>query len=141
MSRFALFILACALFASVTFTFASPAPVANGELVNLEKRITHVGRGTWYYPGMGNCGWENSAGDPVVAISVGLYDSNEASNCGQWMFIEYNGASTYARTVDSCQSCGPNDIDMSPDTFKALAPLSIGVIQVTWNFMNKEFSP
>ena len=55
MSRLALFVLACALFASITFTFASPVPVVNGELVTLEKRAT--GRVTflsslpsWHYP-------------------------------------------------------------------------------------------
>ena len=36
--------------------------------------------------GMGNCGWSNSAGDPVVAISKELYDANAGSNCGQVNF-------------------------------------------------------
>ena len=69
MSRLALLILA--LLASITLTFASPVPVVNGELVDMEKRTTRKGRvrsrlfliiaytnhytllfqGTWYYPG------------------------------------------------------------------------------------------
>lgn len=70
MSRLALYILA--LLVSVILTFASPVPVINGELVEMEKRVLHTGRvtssplpnddihiliiilyikGTWYYPG------------------------------------------------------------------------------------------
>ena len=47
MSRLALFVLACALFASVTFTFASPVSVAS-ELVDIKKRDTRTGRVTYY---------------------------------------------------------------------------------------------
>ena len=49
MSRLALFILAFALFASVTFTFASPVCDVNEELVdNIGKRDTRTGRVTSY---------------------------------------------------------------------------------------------
>ena len=42
MTRIALFFFA--LFASVLLALASPVPVVNRELVDLEKRITHTGR-------------------------------------------------------------------------------------------------
>ena len=50
MTGLALFCLACALFASVSFTFASTVPVVNGELVNIEKRITHTGAVISFFP-------------------------------------------------------------------------------------------
>lgn len=37
--------------------------------------------------------------------------------------------------VDSCPGCGRDDIDLSPAAFKKLAPLSQGVVQVTWKFL------
>jgi hypothetical protein len=42
MARIALFLFA--LFASVLLALTSPIPVANGELVDIEKRLTHTGR-------------------------------------------------------------------------------------------------
>jgi len=140
MSRLALFILACALFASVTFTFATPVSVAN-ELVDITKRDTRTGRGTWYYPGLGNCGRMDTSADLILAISKELYDSNGGSNCAQWVYVEFNGIIAYGLTVDSCQSCGPNDIDMSPALFQKLAPLGTGDITVSWHFMSESWVP
>lgn len=40
-------------------------------------------QGTWYEPGLGNCGYTDSASDSVVAIGKGLYDENNAGNCNQ----------------------------------------------------------
>jgi len=37
-------ILFFALFASVLLALATPVPVADGELVTIEKRLTHTGR-------------------------------------------------------------------------------------------------
>jgi len=131
MSRFALFIFA--LLAFVTLTFASPAPIEHREIVDIEKRST--GRGTWYYPGLGNCGGYNSNTDLVLAISKSLYNQNNGGYCYQQVAITFNGVTVYGTTVDSCESCTDSDIDMSPSLFQELAPLSDGVIEVTWNFM------
>jgi len=81
----------------------------------------------------------NTQYDPVIAISKDLYDRNGGSNCGQGVFItnDANGNTAYATTVDSCQSCGDNDIDMSPEIFQQLDPLSVGLLTVTWNFEPK----
>ena len=93
MSRFALFALACALFASVTFTFASPVSLANGELV--EKRTTHTGRvhltsspplwriliiilynkGTWYNPGLAHLLY--------LLVNRGINSMLGMGNCGK----------------------------------------------------------
>ncbi|PPQ86326.1 hypothetical protein CVT25_005627 [Psilocybe cyanescens] len=141
MSRIAL--LFFALFASIMMTFAVPVPVANGELVNVERRITHVGRGTWFYPGLGNCGNVNTSNDLILAIGKGLYDRNGGGNCGQYVEIVNvaNGKTAYGLTEDSCQSCGDNDIDMSPALFQKLSTLGTGQIQVSWHFMAKGFQP
>ncbi|KAF9046762.1 expansin family protein [Panaeolus papilionaceus] len=125
------------------FALASPVPVADGELVELEARKTRVGRGTWFHPGLGNCGkWDND-NSLILAIGKGFYDQNKGSNCGQWVEIvnTQNGKKAYGMTRDSCQSCKEQDIDMSPALFKKLAPLSAGKITVSWHFMSKSWKP
>ncbi|KAF9561092.1 hypothetical protein CPC08DRAFT_707664 [Agrocybe pediades] len=132
-----------AFFTCLLLALASPVPVKDGELVDIEKRITHVGRGTWYYPGLGNCGITNNANDPVLAIGKGLYDRNGGSNCGQWVEIvnTANGKKVYGQTRDSCPGCSDNDLDMSPALFQKISTLGTGVIQVSWHFMAKGWKP
>ncbi|KAF8182612.1 expansin family protein [Pholiota molesta] len=141
MTRVALSIFA--FFAYIALVFAAPVPVVDGELVQLERRITHTGRGTWFYPGLGNCGWHNTQNDLILAIGKGLYDENNGSNCGQYVQITNtkNGKTAYGKTVDSCQSCSNNDIDMSPALFQKLSPLSTGQLTVQWHFMNRSWKP
>ncbi|KAI9463788.1 expansin family protein [Russula earlei] len=117
----------------VLSALAIPVPVPQG-IVSPEKhkRTTHSGRGTWYYPGLGNCGGTNNQNQFVVAIAKSFYDQTNGSNCYKNVQITHNGQTVSAQIVDSCQSCGPNDLDMSPATFKALAPLSVGVIPISW---------
>ncbi|CAA7270522.1 unnamed protein product [Cyclocybe aegerita] len=112
MQRVAVFF---AVFTSVMLTLASPLPSATtqeDELVDIDKRIDHVGRGTWFYPGLGNCGKWNNDNDFVVAIGKRLYDRNRGSNCDQYMEIinTANGKSAYGLTRDSCHSCSDDDI-------------------------------
>jgi len=106
---------------------------------NLYDRITvtqsHHGRGTWYQPGLGNCGWTNTEHDLIVAMPKVLYDRNKGKNCGHMVHITYKGKSTTAKMVDSCPGCGTDGLDMSPATFKKLAPLSVGVLQIEWHFV------
>lgn len=69
--------------------------------------------------------------------------------------ISYQGKTVEAEMVDSCPGCGGNDLgkyrifeyiscielmgfllaDMSPATFESLAPLSVGVIEIEWEFI------
>ncbi|PPR05919.1 hypothetical protein CVT26_008813 [Gymnopilus dilepis] len=141
MSRLALFIYA--LFASVLLSLASPVPVMNGELVNLEARLTRVGRGTWYYPGLGNCGDDNNSSELVLAIGKSLYDQNGGGNCNQYVQITNvaNGKTAIGQTKDSCPGCGDNDLDMSPALFEKLGSLSTGVLDISWHFMAKDWKP
>ncbi|KAJ3514472.1 hypothetical protein NLJ89_g2363 [Agrocybe chaxingu] len=135
------------VFACVMLTLAFPLPssstIHEDELVDIEKRIDHVGRGTWFRPGLGNCGKWNNASDLIVAIGKRLYDRNKGSNCDQYMEIinTANGKKAYGLTRDSCHSCSDDDIDMSPALFKKLAPLEQGVIRVSWHFKNRSWRP
>lgn len=76
---------------------------------------------------MGNCGKDSSASQLVVAISKQVYDTAGGKQCYKvWLFIstnvpilmsflqnvqvKYKGNSVIAQVVDSCVSCGPNDL-------------------------------
>jgi len=130
-------ILFNALLASTLAALASPVP----NTTALEKRITHVGRGTWYEPGLGACGFTDSASDPVLAIGQGRY--GDGGNCNQWVAITNtaNGATAFGLTRDECESCSTEDLDMSPSLFQQLGNLDQGVITVSWHFQAKGWQP
>ncbi|KAI0725544.1 RlpA-like double-psi beta-barrel-protein domain-containing protein-containing protein [Fomitopsis betulina] len=140
MARFA----TLAALVSALTAIAIATPIAGEETQVLEKRVTHTGKATYYYPGLGACGKTDSNSDPVVAISHLIYGSG--GNCFQVLtptpLVQFS-ASQYAKTVDECEGCGQYDIDLSPSLFKSLgAPLSQGVISgVEWHFMAKGWSP
>ncbi|KAH9837648.1 RlpA-like double-psi beta-barrel-protein domain-containing protein-containing protein [Rhodofomes roseus] len=139
MSRFAML----AVFLGTLTSIVTATPIDGGEIEVLEKRVTHTGKATYYYPGLGACGETDGNNDPVVAISHLIYGSG--GNCFQYMQITNpaTGTSQYAKTVDECEGCGQYDIDLSPSLFESLgAPLSQGVINgVEWHFMAKGWSP
>jgi len=121
-----------ALFSLVLPILAVPVPASNA-IDGMEKRGTNTGKGTWYYPGLGSCGGTNNQGQSVVAVSHDI--ASDGAHCGKNVRITYNGKSTSAQVVDTCESCGPSDLDLSPDTFEKLAPLSQGVMSpMTWEF-------
>ncbi|OCB88255.1 hypothetical protein A7U60_g4661 [Sanghuangporus baumii] len=128
-------------FAFTLFTLASPLPENGAIAESFEKRVTHTGKGTWYYPGLGNCGYTDSSSDDVVAIAKSRYGSG--GNCNQWIAITNtaNGKTVYGKTRDSCPSCADGDLDLSPAVFSQIADLDTGVISISWNFMSKSWSP
>ncbi|KIM66800.1 hypothetical protein SCLCIDRAFT_255180 [Scleroderma citrinum Foug A] len=116
----------CALFLSAV---AAPLP-ADASVP--QKRWNHTsGRGTWYHPGYGACGYQNGDNDAVVAMSIQSFNT---AMCGQWVYIvdSATGQGVSAEIVDACESCDTNSLDMSPEVFQQLAPLSVGVIQIDW---------
>ncbi|KAJ3715512.1 riboflavin aldehyde-forming enzyme [Lentinula raphanica] len=127
----------------ITFVHSAPVSETSVSVVNLDKRITHTGRGTWFEPGLGNCGNWNTANDPIIAIPESLYDQNGGSNCGQWIHItdENTGKTVYGRTEDSCPGCGSGDLDMSPDVFNQFAKPDVGVLSISWYFMPQGWAP
>ncbi|TFK19584.1 hypothetical protein FA15DRAFT_674308 [Coprinopsis marcescibilis] len=129
--------LACALFLALG---ASANPIAGPEL---EKRVDHEGRGTWFNVGLGNCGKVSKDSEPVVAMSKAFYDENHGSNCGQWVEItdRDTGKTALGQLWDSCPGCGRDDLDLSPSLFQQFAPLSKGVINISWHFKAKDFHP
>ncbi|PWZ01617.1 hypothetical protein BCV70DRAFT_77743 [Testicularia cyperi] len=100
------------------------------------------GQGTYFAPGLGACGWTNSASDHIVAISHSLFDSFGTGNpnnnpaCGHKIKANYQGKSTTVTVVDRCEGCAWGDLDFTATAFKELASLSVGRLSgVTWEWV------
>ncbi|EST06516.1 Barwin-like endoglucanase [Kalmanozyma brasiliensis GHG001] len=102
---------------------------------NLTKRgPTYSGRATYYAAGLGACGGYNSGSDFIVALNAAQYGNmgQRSSWCGRTIAITYNGNTQYAQVADACPSCPYGGLDMSEGLFKAFAPTSVGVFQMSW---------
>ncbi|RDB24397.1 hypothetical protein Hypma_008373 [Hypsizygus marmoreus] len=133
-------------FVAVSLPAAGVSDSANITLVDVETRaaqVTHVGRGTWFNVGLGNCGYIDKDSDPIVAIAKSRYDAANGGNCNQWVEIvdTKNGKKAYGKTRDSCPGCGSEDLDLSPSLFTKFEPLSVGVLEISWHFKEKGWSP
>ncbi|KAH7106624.1 RlpA-like double-psi beta-barrel-protein domain-containing protein-containing protein [Auriculariales sp. MPI-PUGE-AT-0066] len=150
MTPFTLFVTLMALIASVYALALPNATIVDTEvardIVDLEKRVTHKGRMTYYDPegAYGACGYKDKGNDKtgssIVAISHLIYTK---ANCNQYMAIIANGKTVYAKTRDMCPGCGKYDIDVSRMAFSKLYKnyTTIGVAQVSWHFMAKGWTP
>ncbi|KAF8975236.1 hypothetical protein BGZ46_009316 [Entomortierella lignicola] len=60
------------------------------------------------------------------------------SQCGRTVSITVGGTTVQAKVVDTCpaQYCAWGALDLSQAVFKQFAPLSQGVVQLTWDFVN-----
>jgi len=131
------------LFLAICTALALPLSPRMDTVVDIEKRITHSGRGTWFHPGQGRCGGTQTDSSPIAAMATSFYDQNNGGNCGQWIQIENtaNGNTTWALMMDSCDGCGYHDLDVSPRIFSQVASLEDGVFHISWNFMPKGWQP
>lgn len=139
-----------ALLAITTTTSAQPLHQAPGPLrlpsrapsppsVGAGKRAQHTGRMTYYTPGQGSCGATNTEADLVVAVSSSVFgtyaDPNDSPVCQDKVTITCgsSGTTVTAAVVDLCESCGADDIDVSPAVFSQCGDLSVGTMTVSWD--------
>lgn len=107
------------------------------QAASVQKRAIS-GRGTFYSVGMGNCGWQSSSNQYVVALNTAQYGSTSqvSGACGQTVTINYNGKSAQAQIVDSCPTCPYGALDMSTGLFSYLTNgnMGLGEIQMSWSW-------
>ncbi|KAK3949153.1 RlpA-like double-psi beta-barrel-protein domain-containing protein-containing protein [Pseudoneurospora amorphoporcata] len=96
---------------------------------------------TWYNTGLGACGSTSNDGQLVVALNHDQFDPstpngnpNLNSLCGRNIRVNANGRSVTVKLVDRCAGCPYGGLDLSPAAFSALASLSVGVLQGTWDW-------
>ncbi|TGO16423.1 hypothetical protein BTUL_0028g00230 [Botrytis tulipae] len=76
---------------------------------------------------------------PSNIFGTAVSDTNwaTAANCGRCVSVTGpSGNSIIAMITDECPGCGTNHLDLYPTAFTSLAPLSKGIINVTWNYVN-----
>ncbi|ORZ20957.1 RlpA-like double-psi beta-barrel-protein domain-containing protein-containing protein, partial [Lobosporangium transversale] len=93
------------------------------------------GRATWFTDKTGSCGKPFDTNDMIVAMNAAQMDGT--SQCGRQVRITAKGQSVVATVVDTCPSryCSSGSLDLSQAVFKKLAPLDVGVIQISWSFV------
>src|SRR5262245_33208199 len=90
------------------------------------------GDGTYYAAdGTGNCSFDASPSNLMVAAMNGA-DYNHAAWCGACVSVTGPNGSVVVRIVDQCPGCSHGDLDLSPDAFQLIAPLSAGRVPITW---------
>ncbi|KAF9033560.1 plant expansin [Panaeolus papilionaceus] len=98
----------------------------------LEKRFDNS-RMTFFFPGLGACGLVNTDADFVVALNGAQWEAR--IHCGQSVVINANGRTAIATIVDLCPGCPFGGLDLTPGLFQVFAPLEVGVITGSWNFL------
>ncbi len=98
--------------------------------------LTHTGEATFYdfADGSGNCGFDPSPDDLMIG-AMNHVDYADSRACGACVRLDGPNASITIRVVDQCPECPEGDIDLSPEAFEQIAPLSDGRVPITWQYV------
>jgi expansin (peptidoglycan-binding protein) len=81
--------------------------------------------------GAGNCSFPTPPADGLfVALSPAEYDG--AAACGGYLEVSGPDGSVRAEVIDQCPPCASGHIDLSEAAFSRIAPLSAGLVSVTY---------
>jgi hypothetical protein len=84
--------------------------------------------------GMGNCSYPSPPADGLyVALSTPEYA--KAAHCGGYLEVSGPEGSVLVKVIDQCPGCAAGHIDLSETAFARLAPLSAGLIKVTYTYL------
>ena len=80
---------------------------------------------------MGNCSYPSPpAGQLYVALPPSEYGGSAA--CGSYLQVSGPDGSVTVEVVDQCPECQAGHIDLSEQAFAKIAPLSAGLVPVTY---------
>jgi expansin (peptidoglycan-binding protein) len=93
---------------------------------------TIAGTATHYVlAGTGNCSYPSPPADGLfVALSPAEYHG--AAACGGYVEVSGPDGSVRAEVIDQCPPCATGHIDLSEAAFARIAPLSAGLVSVTY---------
>lgn len=90
--------------------------------------------------GLPNCSYPSPPADGLfVALSPSEYDS--AGACGGYLEVTGPDGSVRVEVIDQCPECASGHIDLSETAFAALAPLSAGLINVSYTSLTDPALP
>ncbi|KAG0046385.1 hypothetical protein BGZ83_008439 [Gryganskiella cystojenkinii] len=71
----------------------------------------------------------------IGAVHMKFYKGGEKTACFECAKITAGRRSVIVRIIDDCAGCAPNQIDLTATAFKALAPLSQGIVHTVYQFV------
>ncbi|KAG0093197.1 hypothetical protein BGZ92_007032 [Podila epicladia] len=71
----------------------------------------------------------------VAAVNPSGYKGAEKGVCFECAKVTYNSRSIIVRIIDTCRSCKSTQLDLTSSAFKTLAPLKVGRIKMTYEFI------
>ncbi|EEQ28564.1 hypothetical protein McanMca71_005347 [Microsporum canis] len=97
------------------------------------------GKGTIYYQfgATGSCGVAHSDGDYIVALGKYHMKGAGSPNCGRHITAKNtsNGKTITVTVADTCEGCGPNDVDFALGPWQALTNNAApGFFPVSWHW-------
>jgi expansin len=102
---------------------------------------TVTGTATHYVlSGTGNCSYPAPPADGLfVALSPAEYGS--AAACGGYVEVSGPDGSVTAEVIDQCPPCAAGHVDLSEAAFARIAPLSAGLVPVTYRTLTDPALP
>ncbi|KAK4516633.1 killer toxin resistant protein [Mucor velutinosus] len=101
----------------------------------------NAGKGTFFSPNRGSCGWKNTKNDLIVAVNAPdmankKHKSDENPKCGRMVeVVNAAGDKVKAQVADTCPECSKGDLDLSPAAFIKLAPFKQGIVKIRWRYL------
>lgn len=106
-----------------------------GSASTCEAPMSFAGDGTYYdADGTGACSFAASPGDLMVA-ALDAPDWDGSAMCGACADVTGPAGHVVVRIVDQCPECKHGDLDLSPQAFAKLSPLSAGRVPITWHLV------
>ncbi|CAO3662932.1 unnamed protein product [Rhizopus stolonifer] len=96
------------------------------------------GDGTYYTPGLGSCGIDNSESEMVAALNAPQMNNpanpNKNPLCGKYINVHGPKGSVKVKIVDTCPPCKKGDVDLSVGAFKYVGSYEAGRIPISWSW-------
>jgi len=137
------FVLLC------TFSLAVPIGLAEPRgdpfiylpiIVAPKQNPLHTGIATYYYAdGSGNCGFDPSPNDLMVA-AMNAVEYNNAAYCGAYVQVTGRKGTIVIRIVDQCPECLTGHLDLSLQAFALIDDVPLGRVPITWRVVSPDIA-
>ncbi|KAF9081461.1 hypothetical protein BGX29_003831 [Mortierella sp. GBA35] len=71
----------------------------------------------------------------IGAVHMNHYKGGDRTACFECAKITSKKGTIIVRIIDDCAGCAPNQIDLTAEAFKKLAPLDMGVVKTKYEFI------
>jgi len=101
----------------------------------IDYNTAHSGQATYYEAtGEGACEFDASPANLMVA-AINEHEYRNSLPCGTYIQVAGPDGAVIVRIVDYCPTCEMGDIDLSEEAFALIAEPVLGVVPITWRFV------